>query len=296
MMNLELQNYKSEDGSLCSINMAQIASLNKAEAFIETGTYLGNTVSAMRNVFKYIYSIELSEELYSQAVKRFAGDQHIKLLFGSSTEKLEEAALMTADLRSVLWLDAHWSAGNTSRGANNTPIIKELKIIAKQNLKEVIIMVDDLRYFAEIQTGFDTHESNYGYPLLGPLIDYIHNIMPAHIPICNGDILLILPRHIYDTIAISSVLHATNKLRTKPKIGEVTHDLEAIISTAQGKERDTLMTLPEIFSPSLRYGIGGDYLYWRGLILENDKLYDQAQNDFYLARKCGISVPTRIWE
>ena len=296
MTRLNLQIFKAENGSLCSAKVSQIAALNNSNMFIETGTYLGDTTYAMRNTFGCVYSIELSKELYSQAVIRFAGDDNVKLLLGSSSEKLEEVSRIAADLRPIFWLDAHWSAGNTSRGADNTPIKQELTIIARHNPCDAIIMIDDVRSFAEIQPGFDVHESNFGYPLLSELMDYVLQIMPSHTPLCIGDILFIIPNHIYSRLEISNVLEATNSLRSRISEDDHTVKLESIISSAKEQEREVLMMLPEIFKPSLKYGIGGDYLYWRGLLFENDKLFDQAQDDFILARKCGISVPTRDWE
>lgn len=45
--------------------------ISKNEVFIETGTYLGDMVWAMKDVFKQIYSIKLSDDLYKKAVKKF---------------------------------------------------------------------------------------------------------------------------------------------------------------------------------------------------------------------------------
>jgi hypothetical protein len=295
-INLKLKNYQSADGSLCPRSIAEIARLNRAEAFIETGAYMGDTVGAMREIFSSVYSIELSEKLHRQAVKRFEGDTQVKLLLGDSIDMLGEVGAVAGNLRSVFWLDAHWSAGDTSRGLDNTPIKQELMIIAKQNFADDIIMIDDLRYFGSIPAGFDVHESNNGYPLLYEMIEYIHEIMPAHASICVGDILLVVPLHIFAKIEISSVLRATNKLRFKSEVDETTPLYEHTISSAEGVERETLLMLPERLKPSLRYGIGGSYLYWRGLVYENDTLWDEALADFTLARRCGISVPTRFWE
>lgn len=44
---------------------------NCNNVLIETGTYLGDTVEALRNYFKNIISIELSHELALRAQKRF---------------------------------------------------------------------------------------------------------------------------------------------------------------------------------------------------------------------------------
>ena len=70
--------------------LRQAASLEKgspglrAQAPVETGTFLGDMLAAMRDDFDSLTSIELSEELHSRAKRRFAGDPKITLLHGDS--------------------------------------------------------------------------------------------------------------------------------------------------------------------------------------------------------------------
>ena len=54
--------------------------------FIETGTYLGDMVAAQINNFEKIYSIELGNELYDNAVKKFEHNKNVILLHGDSSE------------------------------------------------------------------------------------------------------------------------------------------------------------------------------------------------------------------
>jgi hypothetical protein len=51
-----------------------------ARVLIETGTYLGEMVAALRSAFDAIYSIELSADLHRRAVQRFADSPHVCLL------------------------------------------------------------------------------------------------------------------------------------------------------------------------------------------------------------------------
>lgn len=295
-MKLTLASYKATNGALSAAKMSQLAQLNRARTFIETGTYLGDTVSVMREVFDEVYSIELSEDLHRQAAERFAGDEKVILLLGNSSEKLREAVRMSADPSVIFWLDAHWSGGNTARAIENTPIVNELEAIQKHQLERSIVMIDDLRYFINIPKGFAVHEANYGYPLLHELLEHVRKLWPTHVPLVNGDVLFIFPEQIYAVLKISDVLWATNLMR----VGEVDQEgiraLEATVASAEGEERETIMTLPETFRHSLNYGIGGEYLYWRALVHEHDSAFELARADYQLARKCGIHIPLRYWE
>jgi hypothetical protein len=209
---------------------------------------------------------------------------------------LQEAARLSADPGAIFWLDAHWSGGNTARAIENTPIINELKSIQALQLERSIVMIDDLRFFINIPVGFDVHEANYGYPLLRDLIEQVRALWPTHVPLINGDMLFIFPKRYYASLEVSDVLRATNLLRCGEVDQQGRSALEAAVALAEDEEREMIMALPETFSHSLKYGIGGEYLYWRALIHEHDGAFASARADLQLARKCGIQIPSRHWE
>ena len=113
---------------------------------VETGTFYGDMVEALKGDFERIYSIELSQDLHEKARRRFAKEEHITLLRGDSGEVLEE---LTKVLESpaLFWLDGHYSAGETARGVKDTPILEELEHILGSCEKRHVIVVDDARCF-----------------------------------------------------------------------------------------------------------------------------------------------------
>jgi hypothetical protein len=113
--------------------------------FVETGTYRGGMIAALKGEFDEIYSIELSEELHSVARKRFAGDRHIKLICGDSAEELPRLVERLA-CPALFWLDAHYSGGETANGIQGNPIMKEIACVLK-DCKAHVILVDDMRLF-----------------------------------------------------------------------------------------------------------------------------------------------------
>src|ERR1041385_3134544 len=60
------------------------------QILIETGTYLGDMVHAMRKTFSKIISFELDQTLAAQAQHRFANDHHIEIVQGDSGKLLAE--------------------------------------------------------------------------------------------------------------------------------------------------------------------------------------------------------------
>lgn len=113
---------------------------------IETGTYLGDMVHAMRKSFTRIISFELDQTLAAQAQDRFAGDNHIEIVQGDSGKLLSDY-LKNIDEPCLFWLDGHYSGGITAKGSLETPIKNELTSILSHPVDGHVILIDDARCF-----------------------------------------------------------------------------------------------------------------------------------------------------
>jgi hypothetical protein len=113
------------------------------DLFIETGTYLGDSLAEASAIFPTCYSIEIAEELYKRAKERFKDDQNIHLLQGNSAEKLGEIDF--SQIKSAFfWLDAHYSGGLTE-GEGFCPLVEEVAFIGSLNVDHYIF-IDDARF------------------------------------------------------------------------------------------------------------------------------------------------------
>jgi len=154
----------------------------RIHTFVETGTYQGAMVLGLQDIFSEIYSIELSCELFDQAVKRFKNRKHITLLQGdSSTELGKIVPKLTTP--ALFWLDAHYSAGITARGSKDTPIYEELKVILESTNIEHILVIDDARCFGK----------EPGYPSINDLKQYVNSMRPTANFFVEADSIRILP-------------------------------------------------------------------------------------------------------
>jgi hypothetical protein len=119
----------------------------KCNIFIETGTYKGGTIEVMSNLFKNLYTIELSKMLYLTSKERLKALKNIKFLNGDSIAMLPKV-LNEVDQQAIIWLDGHYSGGITAKGISECPVFGELEAIHKfgKDLKH-IILVDDIRCF-----------------------------------------------------------------------------------------------------------------------------------------------------
>ncbi len=137
------------------------------KVLIETGTFLGDMVEAMKGHFNEIYSIELGGELHEKAKIRFSGEDSIKLILGDSGVELENIVNIL-DQPALFWLDGHYSMGVTAQGDKDTPIYEELTHIFNSKEFDHVIIIDDARCFGTEPT----------YPSIEEIKDFIMSKRP----------------------------------------------------------------------------------------------------------------------
>jgi hypothetical protein len=110
---------------------------------VETGTYYGEMVAAMRQRFDEIYSIEYDHALAVRAAQKFARWNQIHILEGDSQQKIPEI-LSTLTTPALFWLDAGYYGWAGLQG-DKQRLTVELDSILQHQIKEHIILMDDAR-------------------------------------------------------------------------------------------------------------------------------------------------------
>jgi hypothetical protein len=139
------------------------------DILVETGTYLGDMVYAMKDHFNEIYSIELSNELHDRAKSAFKKYPHIHLVVGDSATALERV-LGGIKERCIFWLDGHYSGGITALGDVRCPVRAEIEAILRHPIKDHVLLIDDAICF----------DGNHGYPTLFELHDTVVSRFPGY--------------------------------------------------------------------------------------------------------------------
>ena len=157
---------------------------------IETGTCYGDMIYGVKDVFRQIYSVELSDELALYSQKRFSKYRNVEIIQGDSVDVLP-GLLSSISGPCLMWLDAHYSSGKTVRGQTETPIMQELEVIFRNPTDRSCLLIDDARCFV----GQDD------YPEIGELEAYVKQLRPDWIYEVAHDIIRIHP---HQSIAGSS--------------------------------------------------------------------------------------------
>lgn len=118
-----------------------------ARCFIETGTYLGNTTRRCAPLFDKVITVELDQKLHEQAAAYLRPIRHVECLQGDAS-KLLPGVIARPDVRDALvFLDGHFSKGETALGDVAEPACEEIETLGKHKDKIVGVIVDDFRCF-----------------------------------------------------------------------------------------------------------------------------------------------------
>lgn len=108
---------------------------------VETGTYYGEMIAAVRKRFQQIYSIELDPRLARLAQERFQNDQHVEIIEGDSQSVVPEL-LKALHKRCLWWLDAGY-CGWVGQTGNPNRLSTELHAILNNDNRDHVILMDD---------------------------------------------------------------------------------------------------------------------------------------------------------
>jgi hypothetical protein len=112
------------------------------KTLVETGTYYGEMVAAMKRSFDRIYSIEFVPELAARAQRKFSGDAHIRIFCGDSRVVMPEVLALLAG-PALFWLDAGYY-GWVGKQGDQQRLSAELEMILSHPFPHIILL-DDAR-------------------------------------------------------------------------------------------------------------------------------------------------------
>jgi hypothetical protein len=153
----------------------------RSTVFIETGTYRGVTTKRCSSLFEKIYTVELDEKLAVEAAAYLADEKHVEVIQGDALEALPKILEDDSVNNVLIFLDGHFSGGETACSNLPEPAIEELKIISKYSKKVKGIVIDDFRLFG----------TEHGFPTKSELIKAAESYFDGYEIIVHLDQLII---------------------------------------------------------------------------------------------------------
>lgn len=151
----------------------------RPRVFVETGTYHGETVAAMKPLYASVISIEIDDTFYRKACERFTHDANVRIVHGDCASELP-GILATLQEPAVFWLDGHYSGAGTGKGVVADPILLSLDQLAAHPVKEHVIFIDDARTF----------DGREGRPDLSEVFNRLKKINGRYILRIHADIVI----------------------------------------------------------------------------------------------------------
>jgi hypothetical protein len=113
--------------------------------FVETGSNRGDGVQAAMDAgFECIYSVEVAPYCHGWCAHRFWDFRTRVHLFGMDSRKFLKWIMPRITTQVTFWLDAHFCQGEGGT-VDDVPLLEELKIIRKHDVKTHRILIDDVR-------------------------------------------------------------------------------------------------------------------------------------------------------
>lgn len=147
--------------------------MTESSILIESGSYLGNGIQiALDCGYQHVYSVELAQHYYELCQNRFSDKKDkVHLYIGDSGNKFQDI-LASIDSQVVFWLDGHYSGGDTAKGIENSPLLRELDTISKHHIKNHTMLIDDIRQFST---------EDFDYLTLADVMKRILDINPSYV-------------------------------------------------------------------------------------------------------------------
>ena len=180
-----------------------LAEMLSIKSFVETGTFQGDSVASVLDLFDRLDTCELSEKLYLAAKKRFDTEPKVTCHHGDSPEFLRSISRELSGQPILYWLDAHWcSADQTVESDSPCPLLRELEEIGELH-PDSVIWIDDARYFLSPPP---SPLKSTGWPTFHAVMEMMLKLGRGnHRIICANDTLLLYPVRIEP--AVMEYLH-----------------------------------------------------------------------------------------
>ena len=148
------------------------------KTFIETGTYLGETVFSNSIYFDNLYTVEINKKAYERCKKEAVKKniKNIKFFLGDSALMLKSMIKIAGEKSKIYFLDGHVTdnkSGFTGKGIVDVPLLAELKQISILDNSNSLIIIDDTRLLGQ-KRSTETANGDWSQININAILDSIN--------------------------------------------------------------------------------------------------------------------------
>jgi hypothetical protein len=203
-----------------------------AKAFVETGTFEGESVARVADLFDEVMTVEQSPEYYRGSARRFEGRDNIHVALGDSPDFLKTIKPQVRT-SALFWLDAHWCHAESSSGElSQCPLLAELEAIGSLGAGSAV-MIDDARLFMAAPP--KPHEITQ-WPTLSQVMRRLTKLSPDHSLMVLNDVIIFYPPALEDTLRAYAHEYSVDWLH----ILDESREYEALLKSLRGKDEAIL--------------------------------------------------------
>lgn len=275
----------TSSGALNKTFIQKMVDIFNVDIFFETGTFTAGTTINAALYFKEIHTVELHNGLFNNAKRKLAKYTHVHVYHGSSPAIIKSVAPI-CEGTILFWLDAHYSGQGTALSFDDheaqnavTAIRGELEAIKDINIKDCIILIDDIRGF-----GTKIAEKEYmgcwAYPSVQKVQVALLKINPHFEIVLLGDMLLAYDKYKYQP-QFSDTVKACTKTRLYDGYNlsdKELLELEHTIMHAPTNEKEYIKTLYNMTTNHTDPMFWHDF--WYGLVQLGSNNYTEAHKAF----------------
>ncbi len=197
--------------------------------FVETGTFHGDSLAGVRDLFTTLHSAEIDPVLATAAEARFHADAGITIHQASSPDMLRTLHASPLD-RVFYWLDAHWCESAGADPAGQCPLLAEIAAIGTAGPNSVIA-IDDARLFLAPPTAAHVIGD---WPHFEEVLARLQRAAPDHHILVLNDVIWTVPGAAFDTMLDYAARHGADWLA----IAEKARTYDAVIVQLREKDRE----------------------------------------------------------
>jgi hypothetical protein len=179
--------------------VSQLKLAGRLVNFVETGTFVGNSLDWASQTFENVWTIEINPHFFAEAKARFHKLKNVNFLLGDSSINLE-SIVGQLEGPALFWLDAHAGAGFFA-DHDICPLIQEMETILRSPHEHLMIIDDARAFLAPPPPPFDYSK--------WPSLDQIFRVFadrPNYNIVAIADAIIIVPsrfRHIVANFCFS---------------------------------------------------------------------------------------------